>query len=146
MKNTLIYLSIALLLFSCSNDDPVTDCSLIIPPPNNILLRIQDDQNNPLIGTEFTQDSFRLRGNSMVTYVKPDLNGNPIDLSIFFTQMADGVDYYLDLSETDTDTLRANYTASINECFTAFNLVDFEYNDQLVTDFNGENLVVVTKD
>ena len=145
MKNPLIYLAITALLFACTDDDSGTDCALIIPSPNNFLLRIQDAQGDPLIGTVFTQDSFKLRGNNAVTYIKPTLNGNPADLFIFFTQIDDGVDYYLDLSETDTDTIRANYTVTTNECATSFDLEGFFYNGTLGEN-DGDNLVIATKD
>lgn len=145
MKKALIYFSLAILLASCTDDDPVTDCSLIIPQPINFLLRIQDAQANPVIGTVFTQDSFKLRGNNAVTYIKPTLNDNPADLFIFYTQMESGLEYYLDLNETDTDTIRINYTVNVNECSTSYDLEGLLYNGT-VGEFIGENLVIATKE
>ncbi|NND88150.1 MAG: hypothetical protein HKM28_02760 [Flavobacteriaceae bacterium] len=143
MKNLLSCLMIFMLIIGCTSDDS-NPCANVLPSPNNLLLDIQDSQGNSLIGTVYVQDSFRLRTNNSVTYVQSQEIDDAAALSIFFTQLESGESYYLDLSETETDTLRVNYTATPNECFVAYEIDQVVYNGEDGT--IDQNLVTVTKD
>ena len=125
-------LTFSMFLFSCKKED----CSNVLPPPNWIELGITDSAGNALLWSGYNKDSFRLYNSSREIYLGPLPYGDSSRLQIRFPDLVNELDYYLELSSTDTDTLRFDITNSVEKCFTSYSLDKLYYNGVL-----GSNLV-----
>ena len=148
MKKIVYALLLGCILINCSNNDD-TDCSTVLPPPNNFTLKLVDQAGNSLIGNTFVQDSFKLYNNSETLYIKPFPTGFQDELVIFMSEVTNNQEYYLELDQTDTDTLVVNHSINQTDCFSFYILQSFLYNAETIYDIqNGGNdyQMVVTKD
>ncbi len=145
MKKIALTLVIAITVMACSNSDDDTAC---IPPFPGWELVLVDANQNPLIGTQFVQDSFKLSNSQATTYVRPTPFGTGNDVQIVLPDLISGADYYLELSQTDSDTLNIEYEEFDGSCGPAYRTLRFQYNDQLIYDGQGNfpNPAVVVKD
>lgn len=141
MKKYVLLFTICLFFLSCGDDD--VDCSLAIPPPNNVLFQLQDPQGNLLIGTTFLQDSFKLFNPSSTVYLKPVTSFSGT-LSISFPDIESSDTYFLELSSTDTDTLSLDFNTTPSDCFTSYSLNSFIYNNLVIYDENAPSSSVYT--
>ena len=147
MKKIALLILFCIGLFSCSNDD--VDCSLVQPPPSNMLLKLEDTDGNSLIGTTFVQDSFKLHNTSSTIYLKPYATGPQDELVFWFDEINSNATYYLELSPTDTDTLSVGHTTINDVCFSYKVLNSFIYNTEIIYDDNSEvnsNYFVIVKE
>jgi len=127
---------VSLFIISCGNDSDDCNDTAFLPPPNYFQLKLEDTNGNSLIGNLFIQDSFKLSNANSILYIKP-LNFGPDDeLIIPFNSIDSGADYFLDLSETDTDTLNISHSLKTGECNSYESLDQFTYNSDLLFD-NG---------
>ncbi|MEX1000712.1 MAG: hypothetical protein WDZ35_01210 [Crocinitomicaceae bacterium] len=141
MSKNLILFFFGLSLFSiCSCSKP--DCTTALPPPDYFLLQIQDTTGNNLIGTTYTDSSYKLTGDNYEAFVSPEPTGPQYMLRIHPMELKNGEDYYLKLSDADSDTLSVVYSVKEDECFTSFILTSVVYNGE---DFGADRPVIVEK-
>ena len=126
---------IALLLMTCGNDDEI-DCSLILPEPNWFEIGFFDLQGQPLIGTVYTQSEFRIFNDNSETFLTSVPTGDPTRLQIFYDFFESDIDYYIELSAVDTDTLRFIYQSTLKPCSIDYDLESVIYNGESVTPVN----------
>ena len=138
MRKVFSIICIGFILFGCTKDDDALDCTTVLPPPNWFEISINDPGGNQLINNIFVQDSFLFYSASTQTYLKPlEFAGHPSYLMIDFPRISNGTEYYLELSDMDTDTLVFNFTEKITPCYTDYNLAEILYNGES-TVINGE--------
>jgi hypothetical protein len=132
----IFYLLAIFCLTSCGNNDDDSNCSdtTFLPPPEGIYLKLVDTDGMSLIGSTFVQDSFKLSNTNATLYLKPDTFGPQDELFVWFNSINSQETYYLELSETDTDTLNIGYSLRDNECFSFLGLDTFIYNNELLYD------------
>lgn len=136
-----------ILFLYCTND--VVDCSLAIPPDSTFLLKYEDMDGNSLIGNIYLQDSFKLRSLNSTIYLKPRPFSVEDQLAVWLNDIINNEIYYLELSETDTDTLQIEHSLVETNCFSYSVLESFKYNNELLyeigeLEFGG--LFVIIKD
>lgn len=122
---------LASLFLSCATDDDSIDCSLSDPGPNWFEIGFFDTDGNPLIGTVYTQESFRVFNLQEEFYVSPFTGGNPNYLIVRYENITNEREYYIELSETDTDTLQFTYAIIQGPCFPNYTLENVWYNGEL---------------
>lgn len=131
MKDLLVVICFGSILFGCTKDENVLDCSTVLPPPNWFEISIDDPSGNQLINNVFIQDSFVFYSILEQSYLKPlEFAGDPSYLMVAFPDVEEGVEYYIELSTTDTDTIVFNYTEKINSCYSDYNLFEILYNGE----------------
>lgn len=132
MKNLLLGLGILFssLLLSCASNDDI-DCSTLDPGPNWFEMGFFDPDGNPLIGTVYTQESFRMFNAQEEFYVSPFTGGDPNYLIVRYDDVTNDKEYYIELSETDTDTLQFTYAVVQGPCFPNYTLENVWYNGEL---------------
>ena len=115
---------------ACEGDeDTGPDCSTVLCEANEFLISYRDAQGNPLIGTEFVKDSFKLSGPDTEIYIKPRAFFADNQLPIFYQSVESGEEYVLELSETVTDTLRFSFTTVTLDCCVDSTMDEFLQND-----------------
>lgn len=146
MKNLCFLFIFLLLSGSCSTNDDTPECD-IFPAPN-FEITLQDAAGNPLIGTEYLQDSFKLSTNTSVQYLKPIRFGSQENLAIWFPDITSGIEYFLELSETDADTLKVDYLLNDEPCSNGFIFDRFTYNQEVLYENEGlsAGVIVILKD
>jgi len=127
-------LVIVLVILSCGNDDDNCSDTAFLPPPQGIYIKLVNSAGDPLIGTIFVKDSFKLSNPAETVYVKPDRFGAQDELFIGYDAVTSGETYFLELDETDTDTLRMEHSLKESRCFDFRSLDTFTYNGQLLYD------------
>lgn len=128
-----------LLLISCSKEtkDPELDCSLALPPPNSFEINLVNSVEAPLIGSVYTQDSFRLYNNSFEKFIRPTRFGVPTRLQVFYQDFESGVEYFIELDSLDNDTLKFNYSINNGECFDSFIMDSIKFNGNQISISNS---------
>ncbi len=117
MLKKLLLLVLLMPFISCEGDEDVgPDCSTVLCAANEFLISYRDANGNPLIGTEFVMDSFKLSGPDAVIYIKPRAFFADNQLPIFYHIVVSGSDYVLELSENVRDTLRFTFTTVTSDC------------------------------
>ena len=127
---TLHYFVLSLVLLSCSNDDDELDCSTVDPGPNWFEMGFFNAEGNPLLGTEYTQESYRLFNAQEELFISPWATGSLDYLVVRYEEITNDRIYYIELSETDTDTLKFNFTIRQGPCFPNYILEQVTYNDE----------------
>ena len=133
MKNFLLTLAVVASLFACNSDDPDIACIPAFPGWELVLV---DGNNDPLIGVQFVQDSFKLSNSNNITYVRPTPFGTGNDVQIVLPDLVSGADYYLELSQSDSDTLNIEYE-EFESCGPAYRTLMFTYNGEVIYDGQG---------
>ncbi|NND63616.1 MAG: hypothetical protein HKN48_10560 [Flavobacteriaceae bacterium] len=116
MKNLLLIVCVFAFLGCEGDEDTGPDCTTVLCAANEFLISYRDAQGNPLIGTEFVKDSFKLSRPGSTIYIKPRAFFADNQLPIFYRDVESGQDYALELSETVIDTLRFTFTTVVGGC------------------------------
>lgn len=133
------YLLLCLLaILGCASDDRQPDCSLVLPPPNWFAIGFVDQVGNPLIGTLFTQDSFKLEGAGKVLYLRTVPFGNGETLLVPFTDIQNGATYMLELDADNTERLRVDFETREATCGNNYNISALYYNGELFSEEDEE--------
>lgn len=119
------------LFLSCTSDDDELDCSTVDPGPNWIEMGFFDSDGNPLIGTVYNQESFRMFNSQEEFFISPFLGGSPDYLIVRYEDITNDREYYIELSESDTDTLQFTYAVIQGPCFPNYILENVWYNGEL---------------
>jgi len=131
----LLLLSLLSLAIACNEDD--NDTTLCIPPNPVFEFTLRDVNQNPLLGTVFVQDSFKLSNNRSTVYLKPTPQGDEENLQVIMPDIISGVDYTLELSDTENDIVRISYEIVTESCG-AHRLTSFVYNGQTIYTFDSQ--------
>jgi len=122
-------ISIIALCLSCEGDeDRSPNCSTVLCLADQFQLTYRNTAGDTLIGTTYIQDSFKLSSPSKVIYIKP-IPGNEGNLAIFYQQLESDIDYALELSTTETDTLNFNFLSMYANCCIDSSMIELTYND-----------------
>ena len=144
MKKILLIIMIA-LFFSCEGDeDRSPNCSAVLCRADQFYLTYLNTQGDTLIGTTYIQDSFKLSSQSNVIYIKP-IPGNVGNLAIFYQQLEKDIDYTLELSTTDTDTLNFKFLSIYANCCIDSSMTELKYNNTPIP-AESEDFYVLTKE
>ncbi|MFB0923886.1 MAG: hypothetical protein QMB65_01170 [Vicingaceae bacterium] len=140
MKTISFSIITLLLLISCSketlnNKEPELDCSNVLPPPNSFEINLVNSVGNPLIGSIYTQDSFRLYNNSFEKFIRPPAFGVSTVLQIFYPDIESGIEYFIELDSLDNDTLMFNYSIKNRECFDSFKMDSIKFNGKWIFNY-----------
>ena len=134
-------------LISCGNDDDTVDCSLVLPPPSNMIIKLVDGDGNSLIGTTFVQDSFKLSNPTSTTYIRPYTSGAQDELVIWYDNIDSDATYFLELSSEDSDTLVVGHSTVVGDCFSFKTLDSFLYNNETLFDgSSNSDFFIITKE
>jgi hypothetical protein len=130
------------LAISCSKKDE-SFCG--DPPPNWLLISINDTANNSLIGSVYTQKYFRFYDNQGELYLKPFWGDSSL-LQLFYAEIESGKEYYLELDGTDTDTMSFDFNTEILKCYTSYALDYITYNgDRTPREYTFEHNILVKR-
>ncbi|MDC8003593.1 hypothetical protein POV27_05990 [Aureisphaera galaxeae] len=133
-----------LLLLSCEGEeDRSPNCTTVTCPPNSFLINIQDTDGNPLINSVFVGDSFKFYTPTTTLYVKTFQQQNDV-LHIRYPEIETGTTYFLELDETEVDTLTVNFTVTEQTCCISYNLDSLRYNG-VNAPINSQELIVLTR-
>jgi hypothetical protein len=144
MKKVLLVIIIA-LCFSCEGDeDRSPNCSSVLCLADQLYLTYRNTAGDTLIGTTYIQDSFKLSSTTNVVYVKP-IPGNEGNLAIFYQQLETNIDYALELSATETDTLNFKFLSIYANCCTDSSMTELKYNNTSIP-AESEDFYVLTKE
>ncbi|MFT4669156.1 MAG: hypothetical protein ACI9AT_002230 [Ulvibacter sp.] len=144
MKKALLVIIIA-LFFSCEGEeDRSPDCSAVLCPADQFYLTYRNTAGDTLIGTTYVRDSFKLSSPSRVIYIKP-IPGNEGNLAIFYHQVETNLDYTLELSTTETDTLNFNFLTILSYCCFDSSMSELLFNDTSIP-AESEDFYVLTKE
>lgn len=145
MKNAIFILALIAFFFSCSNDDTV-DCSLVDIVTPAFFLTYQDAQGNYLLNTVYQADSLRLYNNNSELYLRTYPTGDFESLYVYYNGISDDTDYYLELTDTDTDTLKFKYTITPGDCAPNYTLKKVIYNgEEILASGKNEEIIVLVK-
>ncbi|MFT5384579.1 MAG: hypothetical protein ACI81W_001980, partial [Saprospiraceae bacterium] len=81
---------------------------------------------------------------SRVIYIKP-IPGNEGNLAIFYHQVETNLDYTLELSTTETDTLNFNFLTILSYCCFDSSMSELLFNDTSIP-AESEDFYVLTKE
>ena len=143
MKKILLLL-ISIMLLGCEGEeDRMANCSGIICVSEQVRLSFRNAAGNPLIGTTFVQDSFKLSSSNQVLYLKPQPTDNEENLAINYTDLASGVDYTLELSATESDMLNFTFSSVYADCCTDFFMQQLRFNNNVVATESEDFYVLI---
>ena len=137
MKRYFLLLCLTALV-GCESDDKKPDCSLVLPAPNWFAIGFVDEVGNPLIGTLFTQDSFKLAGAGDVLYLRPVPFGTGETLLVPFPDIQNGASYQLELDADNTERLRIDFETRESTCGNSYIISALFYNGELFSDEDEE--------
>ena len=144
MKKALLITMIA-LFFSCEGDeDRGPNCSAVLCLADQFYLTYRNTAGDTLIGTTYVQDSFKLSSPSNVIYIKP-IPGNEGSLAIFYQQVETDLDYALELSATETDTLNFNFYSIYADCCIDSSMTELKHNNTVIP-AESEDFYVLIKE
>ncbi|MDC7995651.1 hypothetical protein [Altibacter sp. HG106] len=128
IKRTFFIISaVMLLVYACGSDDDV-DCTTALPAPNFFLLGFFTTEGTPLLGNVYDQEAFRVF-NTDTTFLIPYQPGSyPNRLAVRFPAIQNDTEYFIELSEKDTDTLQFRYETMQGPCFPNYTLQQVTYN------------------
>lgn len=122
-----LFFSLVLLL-SCDNNDNEVDCTSALPEPNWFEIGFFNTQGEPLIGSVYQQETFRLFNAESELSISSIPFGDPTRLLVRFDDIESDKDYYIELTATDNDTLNFSFESFQGECFLHFNMQQVIYN------------------
>ncbi|WP_145758325.1 hypothetical protein [Sediminicola sp. YIK13] len=118
------------LLLACASDDDSVDCTSALPEPNWFEIGFFNSQGEPLIGTVYQQEEFRLFNSKSEIFISPMPFGDPTRLQVRFPDVDSVTEYYIELTEIDTDTLSFTYETLQGPCFLSYDLTQVNYNGE----------------
>lgn len=132
MKKILLLL-ISVIFLGCEGDeDRGANCANILCALDQVRLTYRNVAGDTLIGTTFVQDSFKLSSTTQVLYLKPQPVDNPDKLAIYYGDLESGVDYELELSTTEKDTLNFTFSTLYADCCINSTMQELRYNNNAV--------------
>jgi hypothetical protein len=144
MNKVLLFI-IIVLVFSCEGDEDISpNCSAVLCPADQFYLTYRNTAGDTLIGTTYVQDSFKLSSPSNVIYIKP-IPGNEGSLAIFYHQVETDLDYALELSATETDTLNFEFLSIKANCCIDSSMSELIYNNTPIP-AESEDFYVIIKE
>ncbi|MGV6831380.1 MAG: hypothetical protein ACWA5P_07460 [bacterium] len=134
-KSTLLLLFFSLFIITaCDNDDNNTvDCSNFLPEPDWFELGFFNTNGNPLIGTVYTQDSFRFFNANEELFLSPVPFSDLTRLQVNFEDISTDIEYYIELTDIDTDTLSFSFTSEQGPCSIIYDLTQVIYNGEVIS-------------
>lgn len=139
----LFTISLIFLLLACGSDDGI-DCTSALPEPNWFEIGFFNSQGEPLIGTVYQQEEFRLFNSDIEIFISPMPFGDPTRLQVSFIDVDSDTEYYIELSDVDTDTLSITYDTRQGPCFLSYDLPQVIYNGETFL-FQNTNRVDLIK-
>lgn len=132
-----LFLIISTTLNSCNR------CKNVTPPIQYFELSIVDVNNTNLLGTTYNETSFKLYNNYSEIWLNygPTLHGEV--LRIEYAQIETNAKYYLELSSTDTDTIKVDFNTTEEKCYDVYDIQSFQYNGQSLNYDKGVQYKIV---
>ena len=118
------------LLLACASDDDGVDCTSALPEPNWFEIGFFNSQGEPLIGTVYQQEKFRLFNSDSEIFISPMPFGDPTRLQVRFLDVSPDTEYYIELTDIETDTLIFTYNTLKGPCFFSYDLTQVVYNGE----------------
>ena len=144
MKKVFLVIIIA-FFFSCEGDeDRSPNCSAVLCLADQLHFTYRNTVGDTLIGTIFVQDSFKLASATNVLYIKP-IPGNVPDFAIFYQQLETDMDYTLELSPTEIDTLNFTFSTTQADCCIDSSMAELRFNDDVIMP-ETEDFYILTRD
>ncbi len=128
MKKALFIIALILICSCDGKEDREVNCSNVLCAADQFLITFRDASGVSLIGTQFVKDSFKLSSANSVQYVKPIPFGDPEDLAIFYGKVESDSKYAIQLSTTETDTLRFTFSTEVGSCCTTSTMEELLFN------------------
>ena len=132
MKKIVLVLIAALFLACEGEEDRMVNCSNILCVVDQFRITYKNAAGDPLIGTTFVQDSFKLSSSNQILYLKPQPIDNFDNLIIKYGDLESGVDYELELSAVVGDTLNFTFSTMQADCCTDSSMQSLQYNGTTV--------------
>lgn len=145
MKNYKFKLIVFVLVtfLSCGNEDDEIDCTLALPEPNWFEIGFYNSQGDPLIGSAYQQESFRLFNNDIELNISPMPFGDPTRLLVRYDDIVTDTDFYIELTATDNDTLNFSFNSFQGDCFLHYNLQQVIYNGEEIQLQNSSHVSLI---
>lgn len=137
----LFFFSFIVTLLACDNNDDV-DCTNVFPAPNWFELGFFDSQGQPLIGSVYQQDEFRVFNSNNEVFLSPIFD-DPTRLQVRFNDFTSNLDYYIELTAIDIDTLRFVYETTQGPCFLNYNLQQVVFNEETIPIQNSDRVDLI---
>ena len=139
----ILIMCIAALLFSCGNNDDEDNCTTALPAPEWFELGFFNSLGEPLVGTVYPQEEFRVFNSNSEVFVSPVPFGDPTRLQMRFLDFDSDVNYFIELTATDTDTLNFTYDVRQGPCFLNYDLTQVIYNGQTIQLSNSNRVDLI---
>lgn len=117
-----------MLLLACGSDDDGKDCTSALPEPNWFEIGFFNSQGEPLIGTVYLEEDFRLFNANSELFISPMPFGDPTRLQVRFIDIDSDTEYFIELTDVDTDTLSFTFDTRQGQCFLSYDLTQVIYN------------------
>lgn len=131
LSKLVCFLCILLIYFSC--DDKEVNCTNALPEPNWFDLGFFNVQEQPLIGTVYQQETFRLYNSENEIFLATNPFGDSTRLQVRYNDIVPRNTYFIELSSTDIDTLNFSFEVTQGPCFPNYDLQEVIYNGQSYT-------------
>lgn len=128
-------------LMSCGSDD--VNCTNALPGPNWFELGFFDAQGQPLIGSVYQQQEFRIFNSNSEAFISPMSFGDPTRLLVRFPDFVSNTQYFIELNAVDTDTLNFIFDTMQGPCFLNYNLQQVIYNGETVEVQNSNRVDLI---
>lgn len=137
-------LLIAVLILGCEGEeDRMANCELVSCVTDHFRLTYKNAAGDPLIGTTFVQDSFKLSSSNQVLYLKPQPEANQDKLAIYYGDLESGINYALELSATETDTLNFTFSTVLADCCIDSSMQELRYNNNIVAAESNDFYILI---
>lgn len=136
MIKILFYSILALFTVISCNKESNLDCSNAFPPPNSFKINIVDSVGNSYFNE--SEDSIRLYNNFTEQYVKTTPFAVPNHFQVFFPKIESGVEYLIDLQDTNIHSVQFYFATQIEDCFTSYTMNSILFNEQEILTPNLE--------
>lgn len=149
MKKTPIQKTVLLLLIlfafvGCNGDD---NCELVIPREPIGSFFIVDENGNDLIGEsniyQFEDMKLYDTGNDEIELYLGDIGSMPFPINFNFGNMESNINYFLELNEAETDTLKFVFEEFNGDCFDVRNISKAFVNGDEVIVLNDNQFTIV---
>ncbi len=133
-----------LLLIACNKEsfeEVNNDHTLCLPPPNSFFLTLENEAGDNLLETVYLQDSFIIYNSDTLILTKTSNNYWWIGFEFYES----GTDYYLDLSETDTDTIALYWHSECEEGCGPCYFIDSLFYNSVLQNTNDQEYIELPK-
>ncbi|MBT8306852.1 MAG: hypothetical protein KJN85_07935 [Maribacter sp.] len=122
----LFFFTLPIMISCCVNDD--VDCTNALPAPDWFELGFFDSQGQPLIGSVYQQNEFRVFNSNTETLISSMPFGDSTRLQVRFPDFTTNTQYYIELTSVDIDTLNFIFETTRGPCFLRYELMQVIYN------------------